>query len=37
MRLYERNGYREAARRPLIPFPGLAHGGDWVLMTKSVA
>ncbi len=34
MRLYLRNGYREAARRPLVPFPGLGHGGDWVLMTK---
>jgi ribosomal protein S18 acetylase RimI-like enzyme len=34
MRLYRRNGYREAARRPLVPFPGLGHGGDWVLMVK---
>lgn len=34
MRLYLRKGYREAARRPLVPFPGLGHGGDWVLMTK---
>ena len=34
MRLYLRNGYRAAARRPLLPFPGLGHGGDWVLMVK---
>jgi len=33
-RLYERAGYREAARRPLVPFPGLGHTGDWVLMAK---
>lgn len=37
MRLYLRTGYREAARRPLIPFPGLPHKGDWVLLTKFVA
>lgn len=35
-RLYLRSGYRETARRPLVPFPGLAHTGDWVLMTKPV-
>jgi ribosomal protein S18 acetylase RimI-like enzyme len=34
MRLYLRNGYRATARRPLVPFPGLGHGGDWVLMIK---
>jgi ribosomal protein S18 acetylase RimI-like enzyme len=33
-RLYERAGYREIARRPLVPFPGLGHTGDWVLMAK---
>jgi len=37
MRLYLRNGYREAARRLLVPFPGLGHGGDWVLMVKPAA
>jgi ribosomal protein S18 acetylase RimI-like enzyme len=36
MRLYQRTGYREAARRRLVPFPGLGHGGDWVLMTKAM-
>jgi ribosomal protein S18 acetylase RimI-like enzyme len=35
-RLYLRTGYREAARRPLVPFPGLGHTGDWLLMTKPV-
>jgi len=33
-RLYLRSGYREMARRPLVPFPGLGHTGDWVLMIK---
>lgn len=33
-RLYLRCGYRETARRLLVPFPGLGHGGDWVLMMK---
>ena len=37
MRLYLRTGYTEAGRRPLVPFPGLAHRGDWVLLTKPVA
>jgi ribosomal protein S18 acetylase RimI-like enzyme len=36
MRLYLRTGYAEAGRRPLVPFPGLAHRGDWVLLTKPV-
>jgi ribosomal protein S18 acetylase RimI-like enzyme len=36
-RLYERTGYRAVARRPLVPFPGLGHTGNWVLMTKAVA
>ena len=34
MRLSRRTGYREAMRRPLVPFPGLGRGGDWVLMTR---
>jgi ribosomal protein S18 acetylase RimI-like enzyme len=36
-RLYERTGYHAVARRPLIPFPGYAHTGDWVLMIKPLA
>lgn len=37
MRLYLRSGYVEAGRRHLVPFPGLLHRGDWVLLTKPVA
>jgi ribosomal protein S18 acetylase RimI-like enzyme len=36
VRLYARSGYREVARAPVIEFPGCAHGGDWVLMVKSI-
>jgi ribosomal protein S18 acetylase RimI-like enzyme len=35
-RLYERAGYRAVARRPVVTFPGFAHTGDWLLMTKRV-
>lgn len=34
VRLYERTGYSKRQRRPLAPYPGCPHGGDWVLMTK---
>lgn len=34
VRLYERTGYSKGERRPLTPYPGCPHGGDWVLMTK---
>lgn len=34
--LYERLGYAERDRRPIVPFPGFAHGGDWVLMVKAL-
>lgn len=33
-RLYERTGYVERGRRPLVPFPGLNHGGEWVVLVK---
>lgn len=33
-RLYERLGYRVEARAPLVPWPGTAHGGDWLLMVR---
>jgi ribosomal protein S18 acetylase RimI-like enzyme len=37
-RLYERLGYREAARRPRVPFPGDAtHSEEWILMKKHVS
>lgn len=35
-RLYERLGYADVARRPLLPWPGCRHSGHWVLMTKPV-
>ena len=35
-RLYERTGYREDARRPMVPFPGSTQSGDWVLMVKEI-
>lgn len=37
VRLYERTGYAKRERRPLAPYPGCPHGGDWVLMTKPLA
>jgi ribosomal protein S18 acetylase RimI-like enzyme len=36
MRLYDRCGYQEVARARVVEFPGCAHGGDWVLMVKSI-
>ena len=36
VRLYERIGYRELARRPVVAFPGFDYGGDWLLMAKAV-
>jgi hypothetical protein len=36
VRLYERTGYLKRERRPLTPYPGCPHGGDWVLMTKAL-
>lgn len=32
--LYKRFGYAERARRPIVPFPGICVGGDWVLLAK---
>lgn len=34
--LYDSLGYTDRARRPCIDFPGMLHGGDWILMTKSI-
>jgi ribosomal protein S18 acetylase RimI-like enzyme len=34
VRLYRRIGYVAKAREPVLPFPGCAHGDDWVLMVK---
>lgn len=34
-RLYEKSGYRETARRPVVTWPD-SHGGDWVLLIKDL-
>lgn len=36
VQLYHRLGYEEAGRRPIIPYPGDPHEGDWLLMTRSL-
>lgn len=36
VQLYRRLGYEETARRPIIPYPGDPHEGDWLLMTRSL-
>ena len=35
-RLYEKLGYGDVSSKPVIAFPGFAHGGDWVLMIKQI-
>ena len=35
-RLYEKLGYKDVSVKPVIPFPGFVHGGDWVLMIKKI-
>ena len=35
-RLYGRAGFRPAAVRPVVAFPGTVHRGDWILMTKDL-
>ena len=37
IRLYQRSGLREHARRPFVPFPGSTDEGDWLLMAKDIA
>lgn len=37
VRLYDRFGFREMARRPFVPFPGSTDQGDWMLMVKDIA
>lgn len=36
LRVYEAAGYREFARRPLIPFPMRPKGGEWLLLTRPI-
>jgi len=34
--LYRHLGYLDLDRLPVVPYPGIRHGGDWILMTKSI-
>jgi ribosomal protein S18 acetylase RimI-like enzyme len=36
IRLYEYLGFRAAGSLPVVPYPGLRHGGKWVLMIKRI-
>jgi ribosomal protein S18 acetylase RimI-like enzyme len=36
-RLYDRHGFRFAAKRPVVTFPGGPGPGDWLLLTKPLA
>ncbi len=36
LRLYDRLGYREAAREPVVPHPLINYGGDALLMVKEL-
>ena len=36
LQLYERIGYREFARRPVVRHPSLQYGGDLLVMTKKL-
>jgi ribosomal protein S18 acetylase RimI-like enzyme len=36
-RLYDRHGFRFAAKRPVVTFPGGPGPGDWLLLTKPPA
>jgi len=35
-KLYEYLGFNTVASLPVIPFPGCLHGGEWLLMVKSL-
>jgi len=37
VRLYEGKGYAAGERRPVLPYAGMVHGGDWVLYMKNVS
>ena len=36
LQLYEKFGYREFGRQPVVPHPRLIFGGDILLMTKQL-
>lgn len=35
-KLYLKLGYKPGRRLPVVPYEGMGHGGDWVLMTKGI-
>ena len=35
-RLYRRLGYTARAARPVVGYPGIRHGGEWILMVKTI-
>ncbi len=35
-RLYERSGFKETARAPIIPYPGAEMKGEWLLLMKEL-
>jgi ribosomal protein S18 acetylase RimI-like enzyme len=35
-RLYKHLGFKAQASLAIIPYPGCAHGGNWVLMTREI-
>jgi ribosomal protein S18 acetylase RimI-like enzyme len=35
--LYRRCGYQIKASRPMVPYPGVTHGGNWLLMIKPLS
>ncbi|MBY5991505.1 GNAT family N-acetyltransferase [Ferrimonas balearica] len=36
-RLYDHLGFEARAQKPLVPYPGAPHGGDWLLMVKPLS
>ena len=35
-RLYDQTGYHVIDKRPVVPYEGCLHGGDWLLMIKEL-
>lgn len=35
-KLYEHLGYKKVSARPVVPYPGCLHGGEWELMVKDL-
>ena len=34
--LYRKLGYQDREARPVVPFPGFEHGGQWLLLVKEL-